>query len=207
MTPDDKADECFENAYYISRLKELCSDEFELFLGKGWSYQRENEYLRELYDWDRAPMRYVQRCLRSGQIVLDTRTASDEEISIALQLLIYELHERNHAFIYVDHLSDRRLYQLIVREVLSAELKYLPNAKSPVYWNFCSYTENSDYNGDEEEETNYEVLDCAREQNWLSYYATDGERRRWLTTHGQTLPPKKTAPYRRAYLTERVDFN
>ncbi|MBP5622197.1 MAG: hypothetical protein J6X44_09300 [Thermoguttaceae bacterium] len=207
MTHDDKADECFENAYLLSRLKDICSDEFSLFWGRGWSCRDENAYLRELLDWDRSPMSYVQAWLRGDRPVLDTRSSSDEEISRALKLLVEELHYLNHAFLYTDHLSDRRLYQLIVREVLSSELKKLSRPRGPVYWNFCSYTEDSDYDGDEEEETSADVDDCAREQNWLIYYATDRERRRWFLEHGAALPPKKVPLHPRPYIPEKVDFH
>ncbi len=207
MTLQDKVDGYFENAYLLHCLEDYCGDEFTLFLEKRWSCERENEYLRELIDWDRSPMSYVATWLRPRVSILDSRTSSDSEVSRALVALVDELHRLGHAFLYTEHLSDRRLYQLIVHEVLSSELKKLTVRRGPVYWNFCSYTEESDYDGDEDDESYYDVLDCAREQNWLSYYATDCERRRWLLKYGGELPPKKIAPYRRSYIREKVDFH
>ena len=204
---DDVGSEIFEHAYLLGRLQDLRGDDFVLCLkNKNWTYRERNEYLRELLDWERAPMRFIYNCLSPKPIILDTRVADDSEISRALFSLVSQLRKLNHVILYADHLSDRRLYRLIVQNVLPCELKFLPNAKSPVYWNFCSYTETRDYD-DEEEETNVDECDCAREQNWLSYYATDTQRRSWLLKFGKSLPPKMQAPHRRAYIRDRVSFH
>ena len=193
----DAADDVFENAYLLDRLQDLLDDDFLLFIKRGRSLKRENEYLREALAWERAPIRYVYECLPGRPAIADARTASDEEISRALFDLVRRLREINHVILYADHLSDRRLYRLIVRNVLSQELKYLPDAKSPVYWNFCYFTEEEDD----------EVLEDDREWNWLTYYATDAQRRAWLLRSGEGLPPKLSAPHRREYLAERVCFH
>lgn len=198
------SDDYFENIYLMNRLKDISEDEFKLFRGKNWSLKRENEYLRELLAWEIAPMAYVQNWLVNSPVYLDTRTASESQIGYALFLLVSELQDLNHQFCYVAHLSDRRLYQLIVRGVLSSDLKYLP--KAPVVWNFCSFFEDCEVEP-EEDETYEDAVERADEWNWLVYYASDLQRRRWLRKNkGVPLPPKRKPPYERCYIPTSDEF-
>ena len=70
---------------------------------------------------------------------------------------------------FTDHLTDRELYCLIVRDILPSPEKKIDNSSSYLHWD-CS-----DASGDA--------------QLWLRYYATAEEREQWADDFGGVLPP------------------
>lgn len=205
-------DAFLENVRLRDKISDLTGDEYNLPFACSWSYSFENKYLRDMYEWDRAPVMTVAESLDHDALLASVSAQSDEEISAALKRLVEELHRRNHAFLYVAHLSDRRLYSTIVRHILPAEIKVLPNVQSPICWNFCSFNESVCA------EPEYELFcsgsECESQEemmselNWLTYYAHDFERELWQAAHNnRKLPQKRVAPYPRAYITEMADFH
>jgi hypothetical protein len=90
---------------------------------------------------------------------------------------IQKLFEKRVVLDFTDHLTDRELYCLIVRDILPSPEKKIDNSSSYLHWD-CS-----DASGDA--------------QLWLRYYATAEEREQWAGDFGETLPSHEEPPYRR----------
>ena len=207
-------DAFLENVRLRDKISDLTGDEYNLPFASSWSYSFENKYLRDMYEWDRAPVMTVAECLDHDALLASVSAQSDEEISAALKRLVEELHRLNHSLLYVAHLSDRRLYSIIVRHILPAEIKVLPNVHSPIYWNFCSFNEGVCAGSEPEPDPSRSGSECESQEeimselNWLTYYAQDSQRELWQSAcSNRTLPQKRVAPYPRAYITETADFH
>lgn len=211
-------EDVFANTFILNRLRSIPVDPREILFIKERRFplDEENKRLLQLLEWERAPMKYVYEWFDEKPTLVNTATATDEEMANAVRELTLALRAVNHIVLYTEHLSDRRLYQLLIHDVLNCDIKYLPNSESPYYWNFCPCTEDSDYENDEEpnddacldldDETDVSC-DSVRERVWLTYYATEPQRKRWAEVYKRSLPPKAALPYPRAYLYERVDFH
>lgn len=199
---DNEYSDLVEHDVLIERLEAIPVDpeEINFIESRKMPPSEVNNALRELLNWERAPMMYVREMILPKRPYLDLRVADDDQVAEALRELIEALRAANHVVLYADHLSDRRLYDLLIHEVLNADLKYLPNAKNPCYWNFCFYTEDCDYNKEEES------CGSLNERVWLTFYANETQRGRWSAFYGTQPPVKKTLPHRREYLCNSVDF-
>ena len=75
------------------------------------------------------------------------------------------------------HLSDRQLYCLIARDILSAQEKKVMLPNKYLRW---------------------QCLDVSHdEESWLRFYATDEDRAKWAYETGLKLPPKEGLPFPR----------
>lgn len=183
---DRETDALLENAELRDEAKEYL-DETVLRRFRPFSVEEENEYLRETLAWESAPILPIEAWLDDSWSRLDVSTASEPEISAALRDLLERLRSLNHEIWRADHLSNRRLYELIVRRILPCKLKRLTSARSPNVWNFEFYTE-------------YELLD-ASDEIWLTYYATPEERLLWSQDHNAAPPQRQTPPFARRFPT------
>jgi hypothetical protein len=75
-----------------------------------------------------------------------------------------------------DHLSDRELYKLILRDILPACEKKVDLAGNYLCWR---------------------CLDESDTENWLRYYATETERLQHLEQNIEPLPEAEELPYPR----------
>ena len=112
----------------------------------------------------------------------DVSSASEEEIAESLRDLVERLRSLRQEIWRADHLSNRRLYQLLVKWVLPDKQKRLPAPPCPTVWTFEFFTEDRE-------------LDDADDTIWLTYYATTEERRSWAQDRNATPPPRQTPPY------------
>ncbi|MBQ9798602.1 MAG: hypothetical protein IJO40_01520 [Thermoguttaceae bacterium] len=182
---DREADALWENAKLRDEVKEYLDDSAFRRFGR-LSVEEENEYLRETLAWEGAPIQPVADWLDATWRPLNLSSASETEVLSALLDLLERLRRLNHEIWRADHLSDRRLYELIVRRILPCKLKRLTSPRSPNVWNFEFYTET-------------ELLDASDESNWLTYYATPEERLLWSQEHNVALPQRKTPPFARRF--------
>lgn len=185
----DRAAAMFENALLRDEAKEYVDDTSFIFRHfRRLSVEKENEYLRETLAWESAPIQPIVDWLDPSWQPLDVSSATDAEISSALRDLLERLRLLNHEIWRADHLSNRRLYELIVRRLLPCKLKRLPRSRSPYVWNFEFYTEDG-------------RLDASDESIWLTYYATPEERVHWSQDRDVALPQHKTPPFARRFST------
>lgn len=182
--------------YLLNCLRSIPADAREInFARKLRSLEQVNSYLRDMFDWERVPMKCVYEWLEPAPKIVDSRTADDKEVAEALKKLCESLRAVNHVVNYADHLSDRRLYSLLVHTVLTERMKYLPNAKSPVYWDFCGYTEDDEFTD--------ENCDAMFEAVWLAYYADDEQRARWEEKNHAAAPEKLVPEHYREFTARR----
>lgn len=184
------ADVVLENVDLRAEAKEYLDDSTYFFHRfRRLTVEEENEYLRETLAWEGAPIQPIGDWLDATWAPLDVSAASESEISTALRDLLERLRLLNHEIWRADHLSNRRLYELIVCRLLPCKMKRLPAARSPYVWNFEFYAEDGRF-------------DASDESIWLTYYATSEERRVWSQERdAASLPQHKTPPFARRFPT------
>ena len=74
-------DAFLENVILREKISDLTGDEYNLPFASSWSYSFENKYLRDMYEWDRAPVMTVAECLDHDALLASVSAQSDEEIS------------------------------------------------------------------------------------------------------------------------------
>jgi hypothetical protein len=102
---------------------------------------------------------------------------SEAQLRKLLGETIERLYSQRIMLDFTDHLTDRQLYCLIMRDILSSPEKKLDLPRNYLHWHFL------------DDETQPEV--------WLMYYASDEEREVWAEETGQELPPKQKPPHPR----------
>lgn len=181
---DREADALLENAMLRKEAAEYI-DELLLRRLRFDNVEAENEYLREIIAWESAPILPLKDWLDDSWRQLDLSTATEPEILAAALDLLERLRRLNQEIWRADHLSTRRLYEILVHRVLPCRLKRLQSPRSPNVWNFEFYTEDK-------------FLD-ASDEIWLTYYATQEERLLWSQEHNVALPPRRTPPFARRF--------
>ena len=102
---------------------------------------------------------------------------SDGELHEVLWDMIQKLFDKRIVLDFTDHLSDRQLYCLIFRDILPSPEKKIDRSENYLHWD-CA-----DAGGDSEV--------------WLRYYASAEDRRGWIETSEDPLPPTEPPPYPR----------
>lgn len=160
-------------------------DEMEPFLDESvflvdtdkMSVRRENEFLSSLLAWERAPVLPISQWFEPELVIPEHQTLTDLELHQQLHQIIGRLYEKNILLIHTDHLSDRQLYCLIVRDILPAQEKKVMLPQKFLKWQCLDIVED--------------------EESWLRYYANIEEREAWAEETGLRLPPKEPMPFQR----------
>jgi hypothetical protein len=119
------------------------------------------QFLRRVIAFETAPMVTDFAALTADGVDLpDPETVPDSEIGAVLWRVIVEL-SRQQVFLHrTNHLSDRELYWVLWHDVLREEHAVLPDGDTGSW--------HVDIPGDDAQATSY-----------LTYYATERERRQW----------------------------
>jgi len=141
------------------------------------SVRNENDFLTSLLAWEKAPVLPIAQWFEPELTLPDQHTLTDTEVKHQLHQVIGRLYEKNIWLIHAEHLSDRQLYCLIVRDILPAQEKKVVLAGKCLKWR-CLDVEQD-------------------EESWLRFYASEEERQRWLEDTCLRLPPKETFPFPR----------
>lgn len=137
----------------------------------------ENEYLASMLAWERAPVLPIARWFEPPLVLPDPERLSDAELHRVLMDAIHRLYEQRVVLDFTDHLTDRQLYCLILRDILPSPEKKIDDSSAYLHWD-CA-----DVAGDAEV--------------WLRFYATDEERATWAESTGEELPPRENPPFLR----------
>lgn len=137
----------------------------------------ENEFLASMLDWERAPVVPISQWWEPELKLPAPDTLDDEQLHDVLWDTIERLFAKRIILDFTDHLTDRALYYLIYRDILSCPEKKLAT-RSYLHWDCC------DAGGDPE--------------LWLRYYATQCDRLDWADDLPGPLPPHEEPPYPRA---------
>lgn len=137
----------------------------------------ENEYLSSLLAWEKAPVLPISQWFEPELVVPPHSSLNDQTLQQQLHQLIGRLLEKNILLLHTDHLSDRQLYCLIVRDILPAQEKKVVLPGKYLRWQCLDIVED--------------------EESWLRYYASSEERKQWAAETGLRLPPREPVPFPR----------
>jgi hypothetical protein len=128
-----------------------------------------------------APLTCEREVMRRAGILLpDAEDLDDVQVTANLWLIIEWLAMRQTFVSQTDHLSDRQLYEAFVERVLIEEIPDVPPVASEV--GIIQMTADGSKDGT---------------ATWLTFYATDDERREWHDDTGQHIPIKQATPFDR----------
>ncbi len=139
-------------------------DEIEPFLDESvylvdmdkMSIRKENEFLSSLLAWERAPVLPISQWFEPELTLPDHQSLSDKELHQRLHQVIGQLYEKNILLVHTDHLSDRQLYCLIIRDIFPAQEKKVVLPQRFVKWQCLDIVED--------------------EESWLRFYASQEDR-------------------------------
>ena len=166
-----------ENAQLRDQLEPYLDESVYLVDLDSMSTDRENQYLQSLLAWEKAPVRPIAQWFEPELVMPNPDTLSDEELHQTLHQTIGRLYEKNISLHFTDHLSDRQLYCLIMRDILPSPEKQVELPETMLNWRCL------DENRDEE--------------YWLRHSASDEHRNLWAFETGLRLPPKEEPKFRR----------
>ena len=171
------------NARLRDQLEPYVDESFNLLDTGRWTTAQENDFLESLLEWERAPIVPISRWFDPELAPPAHETLSDDKLHEQLWRLIDQLAARNVVLECTDHLSDRQLYCLLVRDVLTSGEKLITRRATPLNWRFIDELEHPDV--------------------WLRYYASADERAEWEAETGEIPPPSEQPPYSRDLPTGR----
>jgi hypothetical protein len=173
----DEVDQLLRNAELRDELERYLDESISRVNVQHFSLAAENDFLAAMLAWEHAPVLPIYRWFDSELRPPRAESLSDEDLHKILWDLIRKLYQQRIVLDFTDHLSDRDLYCLIVRDILPAREKKLDAPKNYLHWDCTG-------------------ANCDPE-TWLRFYATDEDRDDWMETYGQSLPPAEPPPYPR----------
>lgn len=166
-----------QNAQLRDELEPFLDESVYLVDLNSMSTVKENEYLKSLLAWEKAPVKSIANWFEPQLVIPHPDTLSDEELHQTLHQTIGRLYEKNIVLHFTDHLSDRQLYCLILRDILPAQEKQVELPQTVLNWRCMDEHRDEEY--------------------WLRYYASDEDRQLWAFETELKLPPKERLPYPR----------
>ena len=173
----DEVDQLLRNAELRDELERYFDESISRVNIHKLTLQAENEFLASMLAWEQAPVLPIYRWFEPELRPPRPEVLDDRDLHDILMELIDKLFEKRIVLDFTDHLSDRELYCLIVRDILPAREKKPDWPKNYLHWDCTGPS------GDAEV--------------WLRYYATPEEREEWAETYRQPLPPLEVPPYPR----------
>jgi hypothetical protein len=173
----NQVDQLLLNARLRDEIEPYADESIAILDSRNIPIDLENEFLASMLDWERAPVLPIGRWFEPELQCPAPDTLDDQQLNQQLHQVIGRLYERNIVLEYTDHLSDRGLMYLIIRDILPAQEKRLAAPRNFLHWQCI------------DAETDAEL--------WLTYYATDRQRHTWLEENGGSLPPKRMPPWSR----------
>ena len=149
------------------------------------SLEAENEYLYDILEWEKAPLKPIYRWFNPPLCPPRPDRIRDEDVPGILDCILHKLFEKHIVLEFTDHLSDKELYWVIWCNILPCEAKMVYTQKY-MSWD-CAHI-----NGDPD--------------IWLRYYASPEEREVWAETYQLPLPPMEIPKYPR-HLPEKPEMD
>ena len=146
------------------------------------STRKENEFLASMLAWERAPILPIAEWFEPALELPNPEefshdAAGESKLRERLWDTIYKLFEKRIVLDFTDHLSDRSLYCLIFRDIISSQEKKIESTHSYLHWDCADV--------------------CGNPDVWLRYYASVEDRDDWAQETGETLPPRELPPFPR----------
>lgn len=175
--PADDVEQLLLNARLRDELEPYDDDSLSLVAMSHMPTRRENEFLQSLLTWERAPVLPVNQWFDPPLDLPAPETLDDDALHHLLGDAIQKLASRRIVLQWTEHLSDRQLYCLLLRDILSCPEKRMDLPDRWISWRCL----------DEE----------ADPESWLRYYATNEQRVEWARETGREPPRAESPPYPR----------
>lgn len=179
VPPPTSADveQLLRNAHLRDALEPYLDESMAIVDSRTMPTEKENEFLESMLAWERAPILPISQWFSPELQLPAPETLDDDALHQLLWETIERLYEARVVLEFTDHLSDRELYCLLIRDILPSPEKKIDLPKNYLHWHCL-------------DETDDEAI-------WLSYYASDAERLEWAKDNVMEPPAKKLAPYPR----------
>ena len=169
---NEEVDQLMLNAQLRDQLEPYLDESLVVVDTRRMPTSVENEYLASMLEWERAPAIPISRWFRPELRLPAPENLSDSELSNLLWEAIRKLYRKRIALDFTEHLSDRQLYCLIVRDILpSTEKKVSRNTF--LHWQCIDMTEDPDV--------------------WLRLLRHTGRARRLVRRNGRATASVRTA--------------
>lgn len=175
--PPQQLDQLLLNARLRDELEPFADDSLAVVDVSKLSTEDENRLLASMLAWERAPLLPISRWFQPELKLPSPESLTDDELRELLGDVVRKLHSKRIVLHWTDHLSDRQLYCVLLRDVLTAEEKWIDRVDRVLEWRFVD-----------------EVHDA---ETWLRYYATPLERKHWSAETGLVPPDREPAPFPR----------
>lgn len=178
----DEVDHLLRNAELRDQIEPYVDEAICRVNVQAFSTAKENEFLASMLAWERAPVLPINAWFEPPLSMprpddFSTELEGEDALHKVLWETIYRLFEKRIVLEFTDHLSDRELYQLIFRDILSSEEKKIADIDSYLHWDCADASRNPEI--------------------YLRYYASDQERLEWEDEHGYPPPQRIRAPFPR----------
>ena len=170
-------DQLLLNARLRDEIEPFVDESIALLDSRRLPIDMENEFLASMLAWEKAPVLPICQWFEPELRLDPPETLCDEQLHQQLHQVIGRLYEKNIVLEYTDHMSDRQLMCLIIRDILPAQEKRIFSKDSYLQWQCI------------DEENDAEV--------WLRFYATKRQRDEWSEAHCLRLPPVEHPPFPR----------
>jgi hypothetical protein len=173
----DEVDQLLLNARLRDELEPFLDESVHILDSRRLPTPAENEFLAQMLAWERAPVLPISRWFDPELVLYAPDKLNDQQLREQLAETLQRLYDQRIVLDFTEHLSDRQLYTLIIRDILPSHEKKIDLPRNYLHWH---------------------CLDMdVQPEVWLSYYASDEEREVWSQETGQELPPQLPAPHPR----------
>jgi len=173
----DEVDQLLRNAELRDELERYFDESISRVNVQHFSLAAENEFLAAMLAWEQAPVLPIYRWFEPELRPPRPESLSDADLRKILWDVIRKLYQKRIVLDFTEHLDDRELYRLIVRDILPAREKKVDGLNNYLHWDCTGADRDPDV--------------------WLSYYASEEEREDWAELYNQPLPPRLPLPYPR----------
>lgn len=173
----DEVDELLLNARLRDELEPYVEESLQLLDCRRMPTAAENDFLASMLAWEQAPILPISRWFEPELKLPSLDKLSDDELSKVLMDTLDRLYEARIVLDFTDHLSDRQLYCLLIRDILPSPEKKLDRPRNYLHWHCLDPDDDCD--------------------NWLRYYASPEEREGWAEETHEPLPEQLPLPYPR----------
>ncbi len=170
-------DQLLLNAQLRDEMEPFVDESLALLESRRLSISKENEFLASMLAWERAPVLPIRQWFDPELNLPSPDTLNKEQLQQQLHQVIGRMFEKNIVLEFTDHLSDRQLMCLIIRDILPAQEKRLGTSDSVLRWRCIDTVDDVDI--------------------WLTYYATDRQRTEWSEDNEKSPPAKRDLPFPR----------
>lgn len=174
----EDVDQLMLNARLRDELEPFLDESMDIINSRVLSTPSENAYLASILAWERAPVLPISQWFEPELRLPHPDTLADQQLHDVLWETIGRLYEHRIVLEFTDHLSDRELYCLLIRDILPSAEKKVDMPENFLHWHCLDADDEPDI--------------------WLRYYASPEEREAWAAETDDVPPPAEIPPYPRA---------